>query len=329
MEGSRVATVIPVESEYQLRLRAWVEANRRKVDKMSNGKLGYVYLPNTGAGTQGGYGYFTRYYFSQQDKLGVVLDERDNGGGQAADFMVQVMDRKLVGFFSNRVDPNRPGVSPGAGIWGPKVMVINSNAGSGGDMLPYMFRKLKLGPLVGTRTWGGLVATGTLRLMDNGTQTAPRPAFLNTDGQWAVENEGTPPDIEVEETPAEVIKGGDPQLERAVREGLKLLESYPSPMKRMPPYPIRAKRPGKTTATGDSKGRVLGAGRRSRGSRRSNGSGGGRLEPVLGPGQSLELDRLGVGTLDPDRAPVQAHRGQALGSYGDPSRSGGAEGGHR
>jgi tricorn protease len=250
LDGSRVVTIIPIESEYQLRLRSWVEANRRKVDRMSNGRLGYVYLPNTGAGTNGGYGYFTRYYFAQQDKLGVVLDERDNGGGQAADYMVQTMDRKLMGFFSNRVDPNRPGTSPGAGIWGPKVMVINSNAGSGGDMLPYMFRKYRLGPLIGTRTWGGLVATGTLRLIDNGTQTAPRPAFINTDGEWAVENEGTPPDIEVEETPAEVIKGGDPQLERAVAEALKLLESYRSPIKRMPPYPIRAKRPGRATPTG-------------------------------------------------------------------------------
>ena len=244
MEGSRLVTVVPVESEYQLRLRAWVEENRRKVDRLSGGKLGYVYLPNTGAGTNGGYGYFTRYYFAQQDKQGVVLDERDNGGGQAADYMVQTMDRKLVGFFSNRVDPDRLSPSPGAGIWGPKVMIINSNAGSGGDMLPYMFRKLQLGPLVGTRTWGGLVATGTLRLIDNGTQTAPRPAFLNTDGQWAVENEGTPPDIEVEETPAEMIRGHDPQLERAVAEGLKLLAGWRSPLKRMPPYPVRAKRPG-------------------------------------------------------------------------------------
>jgi len=244
LEGSRLVTVVPVESEYQLRLRAWVEANRRTVDRLSGGKLGYVYLPNTGAGTTGGYGYFTRYYFSQQDKQGVVLDERDNGGGQAADYMVQVMDRKLVGFFSNRVDPDRLSPSPSAGIWGPKVMIINSNAGSGGDMLPYMFRKLKLGPLIGTRTWGGLVATGTLRLIDGGTQTAPRPAFLNTDGQWAVENEGTPPDIEVEETPAEMIRGHDPQLERAVQEGMKLLEGWKSPLKRMPPYPVRAKRPG-------------------------------------------------------------------------------------
>ena len=249
MEGSRVVTVVPVESEYQLRLRKWVEDNRRKVDSLSKGRLGYVYLPNTGAGTNGGYGYFTRYYFSQQDKPGIVLDERDNGGGQAADYMVQIMDRKLVGFFSNRVDPGRPSPSPGAGIWGPKVMLTNSNAGSGGDMLPYMFRKLKIGPLVGTRTWGGLVATGTLRLLDNGTQTAPRPAFFNTEGQWAVENEGTPPDIEVEETPAEMIRGHDPQLERAVQEGMKLLAGWQSPIKRMPPYPIRAKRPGRTTAT--------------------------------------------------------------------------------
>ncbi|MFC2164840.1 PDZ domain-containing protein [Acidobacteriota bacterium] len=241
-EGSRLVTVVPVAYEYPLRLRRWVEDNRRKVDKLSGGKLAYVYLPNTSGA---GYTYFNRYYFSQQDKLGVILDERNHGGGHAADYMVQIMDRKLVGFFSNRVDPTKPSPSPRAGIWGPKVMIINSNAGSGGDMLPYMFRELKLGPLVGTRTWGGLVATGGMMLMDGGILTAPRPAFLNTEGKFAVENYGVAPDIEVEQTPAEVIKGHDPQLERAVEEGLRLLEGYESPIKKQEPWPVRVKRPKK------------------------------------------------------------------------------------
>lgn len=241
-EGSRLITVVPVPYEYSLRLRRWVEDNRRKVNRLSDGKLAYVYLPNT---STAGYTYFNRYYFSQQDKLGVILDERNNGGGSAADYMVQIMDRKLVGFFSNRVDPSKPSPSPRAGIWGPKVMIINSNAGSGGDMLPYMFRELKLGPLVGTRTWGGLVATGGMILMDGGMITAPRPAFLNTEGKWAVENYGVAPDIEVEQTPVEVIKGHDPQLERAVAEGIRLLEGYVSPIKKQEPWPVRVKRPPK------------------------------------------------------------------------------------
>ena len=112
-------------------------------------------------------------------------------------------------------------------------------------MLPYMFRELKLGPLVGTRTWGGLVATGGLPLMDGGVITAPRPAFLNVDGKFAVENYGVAPDIEVEQTPAQVIKGHDPQLERAVEEGLRLLEGYESPIKKQEPWPVRVKRPQK------------------------------------------------------------------------------------
>jgi len=241
-EGSRLVTIVPVSYEYHLRLRRWVEDNRRKVDAMSGGKLAYVYLPNTG---RDGYTYFNRYYFSQQDKPGVILDERNNGGGQAADYMVQIMDRKLVGFFSNRTDPSQPSPSPGAAIWGPKVMIINSNAGSGGDMLPYMFRNLKLGPLVGTRTWGGLVATGTMGLIDGGMITAPRPAFLNTEGDWDVENIGVAPDIEVEQIPAELIAGHDPQLEKAVAEALRMLENYESPLKKQAPYPVRVQRPKK------------------------------------------------------------------------------------
>jgi tricorn protease len=233
MEGSRVVTVVPVPSEDALRARAWIEDNRRLVDKLSGGRLAYVWLPNT-AGP--GYTAFTRYYYAQQDKEGAIIDERYNQGGQVADYIVSELDRKLMGFFAQR--DGLPSTSPIAGLYGPKVMIINESAGSGGDALPYMFRQRKLGPLVGMRTWGALVGTlGTPPTIDGGGITAPSLAFYDLTGKWAVENEGVAPDIEVEYTPAEVIKGRDPQIERAVQEALKLLEQNPVP--RVPrPAPI-------------------------------------------------------------------------------------------
>lgn len=228
MEGSRVITVIPVPSEDGLRARAWIEDNRRMVDRLSNGRLAYVWLPNT-AGP--GYTAFTRYYYAQQDKEGAIIDERFNQGGQVADYIVSELDRKLMGFFAQR--DGEPSTSPIAGIYGPKVMIINESAGSGGDALPYMFRQRKLGPLIGTRTWGALVGTlGLPQTIDGGGITAPSLAFYDLMGKWAVENEGVPPDIEVEYTPAEVNRGHDPQLERAVQEAMKLLEQ--NPVRRVP-----------------------------------------------------------------------------------------------
>jgi tricorn protease len=233
LEGSRLVTVVPVPSEEGLRTRAWIEENRRLVDKLSGGRLAYVWLPNTGGP---GYTAFTRYYYAQQDKDGAIIDERYNHGGQVADYIVNELDRKLMGFFVQR--DGQPATSPIAGIYGPKVMIINESAGSGGDALPYMFHLRKLGPMVGTRTWGGLVGTlGVPTTIDGGGITAPTLAFYDLSGRWAVENEGVAPDIEVEYTPAEVIKGHDPQLERAVQEGLKLLEQ--NPVHRVPrPAPI-------------------------------------------------------------------------------------------
>ncbi len=241
MEDARDVTVIPVGSESALRSRAWVEDNRRKVDEMSDGRLAYVWLPNT---SNAGYDYFNRYYFSQQDKKGAVIDERFNGGGSAADYMIDIMSRELHGFFNNPVSDNKPFTSPGAGIWGPKVMVINEAAGSGGDYLPYMFKQSNIGPLVGRTTWGGLVGIwDTPPLIDGGYITAPRGGFYDLDGEWAVENEGVAPDIRVEMTPKEVINGHDPQLERAVEEALKLLENTPDMIKPQPEDPVRVKRP--------------------------------------------------------------------------------------
>ncbi|MEN3326461.1 MAG: tricorn protease [Acidobacteriota bacterium] len=239
-EGSRLITVVPVASEDTLRTRAWIENNRRLVDKLSNGKLAYVWLPNTATP---GYTYFTRYYYAQQDKDGAIIDERYNHGGMVADYIVNELDRKLMGYFALR--DGTPSTSPIAGIYGPKVMIVNESAGSGGDALPYMFRLRKVGPLVGTRTWGGLVGTlGVPSTIDGGGITAPTLAFYNLKGEWDVENIGVAPDIEVEYTPAEVNKGRDPQLERAVQEGLRLLEQ--NPVRRVPrPAPINRVSKGK------------------------------------------------------------------------------------
>ena len=244
MQGARQVTVVPVASEQALRTRAWVEASRRLVDKLSNGRLAYVYVPNTG---QGGYQSFNRYYFAQQDKQGAIIDERFNGGGSAADYIIDVLQRDFDGYFNNVAGDRRPFTSPSAGIWGPKVMIINEMAGSGGDLMPYMFRRRKLGPLVGTRTWGGLVHTAdTPGFIDGGSMIAPRGGFFTRDGKWAVENEGVGPDIEVENLPKDVIAGRDPQLERAVDEAMKLLKAKPvDRMTTEPAPPTWGKRPGR------------------------------------------------------------------------------------
>ncbi|HEX6133255.1 MAG TPA: PDZ domain-containing protein [Longimicrobiales bacterium] len=239
--GSREVTVVPVASEAALRREAWVADNRRRVDELSDGRLAYVWVPNTG---RGGYDSFNRWYFAQQDRQGAIIDERFNTGGSAADYIVEVMMRRPHGYFNNPVGERTPFTSPAAGIWGPKVMIINEMAGSGGDLMPYMFRYYGVGPLVGKRTWGGLVGTwDTPQLLDGGSMIAPRGGFFDIDGQWRVENEGTPPDIDVEMTPKDVIAGRDPQLERAVAEALRLLAENPVVLKPEPPPPVRARRP--------------------------------------------------------------------------------------
>ncbi|MDF2158261.1 S41 family peptidase [Algoriphagus sp. CAU 1675] len=239
--GARMIEVIPVANENQLRTMGWVEGNRRKVDELSGGKLAYVYLPNTG---QPGYTFFNRYYFAQQDKKGAVIDERNNGGGSAADYMVDIMARDLHGYFNSRANDHRPFTTPMAGIWGPKVMLINERAGSGGDLLPYLFNKMKIGPLIGTKTWGGLVGTwDTPPFVDGGRMVAPRGGFYDINGEWAVEGVGISPDIPVEQTPKDVINGRDPQLERAVKEALDRLSTEGVELKPEPKAPIRYFRP--------------------------------------------------------------------------------------
>ena len=238
---AREILVKPVQNEYQLRTMDWIEGNRRKVDELSNGKLAYVYVPNTSGR---GFEYFNRYYFSQQDKKGVIIDERNNGGGSAADYMIDIMDRELLGYFNSKTNDNRPWTTPIAGIWGPKVMIINERAGSGGDLLPYMFKAKKIGPLVGTRTWGGLVGTwDTPRFIDGGRMVAPRGGFFDVNGEWAVEGEGIAPDIEVIQDPKKVLEGHDPQLESSIEEALRLLKTEEFIMKKEPAPPVRWMRP--------------------------------------------------------------------------------------
>ncbi|MEL7250260.1 MAG: PDZ domain-containing protein [Bacteroidota bacterium] len=239
--NSRDVLVEPVRSENQLRTWDWIEGNRRRVAELSDNQLAYVYVPNTG---QRGFTYFNRYYFAQQDKKGAIIDERNNGGGSAADYMIDIMSRKLFGYFNSKANDRRPWTTPMAGIWGPKVMIINERAGSGGDLLPYMFRAAEIGPLVGTRTWGGLVGTwDTPRFIDGGRMVAPRGGFFDTDVEWAVEGEGVAPDIEVIQDPQAVLEGRDPQLERAVEEALKLLREDRFELPKDPADPVRWKRP--------------------------------------------------------------------------------------
>ena len=242
MEGARQVVVVPVANEGGLRTRAWVESNRRLVEKLSDGQLAYVYLPNTG---QPGYASFNRYYFSQQDKKGVVVDERFNGGGSAADYIVDILGREFDGYMNNVAGDRYPFTVPSAGIWGPKVMIINEMAGSGGDLMPYMFKRRKIGPLIGKRTWGGLVHTAdTPPFIDGGSMIAPRGGFFTREGKWALENEGVAPDIDVENWPKEVIAGRDPQLERAVQEAMRMLKERPiDRLSKEPPPPTWGQRP--------------------------------------------------------------------------------------
>ena len=233
-KGARNVTVVPIASERSLRLHAWMEANRRKVEQLSNGRLAYVYLPDT---AQNGFTNFNRYYFAQSDKQGAVIDERFNGGGWLADYIVDWLKRPLLAAAMTR--DGKDEYIPHS-IFGPKVMLINEYAGSGGDALPWMFKRLGTGPLIGTRTWGGLIGIGGYpALMDGGTVTAPRFGLYNPEtGEFDVENKGVPPDIEVEFDPAAWRQGHDPQLEKAVSVTLDDLKQHPAPEIKRPKYPI-------------------------------------------------------------------------------------------
>ena len=231
--GARDVTVVPIGSEQELRKLAWIDENRRKVDQMTNGRVAYVYLPNT-AGA--GYTSFNRYYFSQTDKEGAVLDERMNGGGAIADYMIEAMQQQPMFYGVTR--DGALDMYPRS-IYGPKAMIVNESAGSGGDALPWMFHHFKLGTLVGTRTWGGLVGIGGYpQLADGMTVTAPRWALFTPNGDWEIENHGVAPDIEVEIDPVSWRAGRDPQLERAVQVVMDDLQKNPPKKAQQPKPPV-------------------------------------------------------------------------------------------
>ncbi len=236
--GSRTVNVVPVESEASLRNRDWVEGNLEKVHDATNGRVAYVYVPNT---TTLGHTYFKRYFFPQVDKEAIIIDERFNGGGQVADYYIDHLRRPTISYWATRY--GRDIRTPSASIPGPKVMIIDETAGSGGDLLPWMFHNLGIGKLVGKRTWGGLVGIlGFPVLLDGGFVTAPNLAIWTEDG-FVVENVGVPPDIEVEQWPADVIAGRDPQLERAIAVALEELEANPVVVPKRPEYPVRVRKP--------------------------------------------------------------------------------------
>jgi tricorn protease len=231
--GSREVTVVPVATERGLRRLAWIEDNRRKVDQMSGGRVAYVYLPDTAGG---GFTNFNRYYFSQVNKQAAIIDERFNSGGDIADYIIDNLRRPPMSRVTTREGEDYS--YPVGSIYGPKVMIINEMAGSGGDALPWYFRKAGIGPLVGKKTWGGLVGIYDYpELLDGGSITAPRIAIYGLQGDWEVENHGIAPDYDVDYDPRLVRQGHDPQLEKAVEVALDLLAKNPPQQFKRPAYP--------------------------------------------------------------------------------------------
>ena len=212
--GAKTAIVQTMASEYQLRYLAWVEANRKHVDEATNGEAGYIYVPSTG---QDGQEELTRQFNAQWDKKALVIDERFNSGGQIPDRFIEMLNRTPLAYWATRDGAEWPW--PPYAHFGPKVMLINGWSGSGGDAFPDFFKKKGLGPLIGARTWGGLIGiSGMPNLIDGGTITAPTFRMYNPDGTWFKEGHGVEPDIAVDEDLGMMSKGIDPQLERAITE---------------------------------------------------------------------------------------------------------------
>ena len=235
-DKARDVVVKTLSSERKLRYRAWIEHNRAYVERKTQGKVGYIYVPNTGIDGQND---LVRQYFGQVDKAALIIDERWNGGGQIPDRFIEMLNRPVSNYWARR--DAKPGMTPSWGHQGPKCMLINGLAGSGGDMFPWLFRHAKLGKLVGMRTWGGLVGiSGNPGFIDGGGITVPTFGFYETDGTWGVEGHGVDPDIEVIDDPALMVKGGDPQLDAAVDLMLKEIELHPYRPPKPPAPPDRS-----------------------------------------------------------------------------------------
>jgi tricorn protease len=238
-EGAWEILVKTIGSEANLRYFNWVETNRRKVDQATGGRVGYMHVPDTSVG---GIIMFDKYFTGQLGKDGLIVDERYNHGGWSPDFYTEKLGRRMLLALAPREGKD---FVPQSAFFGPKIMIVNERAGSGGDLFPYYFKKEKIGPLVGTRTWGGIVGMGGLPpMMDGSSVTAPGWAWWepNPGGGWVVENYGVDPDVVVEQRPDLEVQGHDPQLEKAIELAKEGLKTMPAPLQR-PPYPIKAQGP--------------------------------------------------------------------------------------
>jgi tricorn protease len=237
--GSREVTVVPIANDFNLRMRNWAEENRRIIDKATGGRVGYVHVPDT---SPPGWEAFQRYYYSQTDKDGMIIDDRFNHGGSVNDLMVNEMQKPLD--FIDIARYGSPLRDPSAAIYGPKVMLANEMAGSGGDIFPFIFKLHKVGKLVGHRTWGAMISAFGVQLIDGGSVRVPDDAMFGAEsGDWVIENVGTVPDIDVEFDPYIWRQGHDAQLDAAIAQILKDLKDYkPHPMK-LPAYPDKSKLP--------------------------------------------------------------------------------------
>jgi tricorn protease len=211
--NAREVKITPIahNNEKELYYLDWVEMNRKKVEKATNGRVGYIHVPNTAIW---GLEEFGKYFFSQSGKDGLIIDARYNRGGWSPDMFMSYLQRRPLGMFIRRT--GIPYVGPFAKFSENMVCIVNEYAGSGGDMFPYYFRELGLGPLIGTTTWGGLIATSGRRLMDGGGVATPVSRFKDMSGVWRIENEGVDPDIPVDDHPDAMRKGFDPQLQKAI-----------------------------------------------------------------------------------------------------------------
>jgi tricorn protease len=238
LQGAHEERVRPISSEQNVRYLEWVQATRARVDKASGGRIGYLHLPDTAVN---GNRELFKYFYPQASKDALILDDRYNGGGFIPDRMIALLSRPLHSYWAQR--NIEPFTTPNFYNNGPKVTLINGQAGSGGDAFPFYFRQANLGPLIGTRTWGGLAGLNdTPALLDGGSLSAPSFRFYTPEGQWAVENEGVAPDMEVIDRPDEVAKGQDPSLEKAIAYLLDELKKNP-PKKVPVPVPPKGGAP--------------------------------------------------------------------------------------
>jgi tricorn protease len=233
---ARDVVVKALSSERELRYRAWLEKNRAYVDKKTNGKVGYVYVPSTGRDGQND---LVRQFFGQTGKSALIIDERWNSGGQIPTRFVELLDRPIMNYWARRDAKDWPW--PPDGQQGPKCMLINGLSGSGGDAFPAYFKRMGLGPLIGTRTWGGLVGlSGNPPMVDGSTLSVPTFGYFETDGTWGIEGHGVDPDVLVVDDPSLMVDGADPQLDTAIARMLEEIEKHPYVAPKRPTYPDRS-----------------------------------------------------------------------------------------